>query len=132
MILEVTSPSLRPDYYLYSKYSSERRDLLIVTMKEDGRLQEAYNINFNDASIDMYVGVNAMFTVDNHYVFGGYSWGYKTRYQNSTYDIASPNFDTYVFKYDPFQREDCLYQATLSSSDLRSMTTNKFAYSADD
>lgn len=78
-------------------------------MKEDGRLLEAYNINMHDASIDLYVGNNAMFAYDNHYVFGGYSWGYKTRYQNSTYDTASPDYDTFVFKYDPTQREDCLY-----------------------
>lgn len=97
-----------------------------MTMKADGRLLEAYNINMQDAAIDLYVGNNAMFANDNHYIFGGYSWGYKTVYQNSTYDTASPDFDTYVFKYDPRQREDCLYQATISSSDLRSMTTTTF------
>jgi len=101
LIMEVTSPNLRPDYYLYSQYSEGKRDLLIMTMKADGRLLEAYNINMQDASIDLYVGNDAMFAHDNHYIFGGYSWGYKTVYQNSTYDTASPDFDTYVFKYDP-------------------------------
>jgi hypothetical protein len=101
LIMEVTSASLRPDYDLYKQYSEGKRDLLIMTMKADGRLLEAYNINMQDASIDLYVGNDAMFAHDNHYIFGGYSWGYKTVYQNSTYDTASPDFDTYVFKYDP-------------------------------
>lgn len=126
MILEVTSAALRPDYDLYAQYSGTRQDLLIVTMKPEGRLLDAYNINMRDAAIDLYVGNDAMFAHDNHYIFGGYSWGYKTVYQNSTYDTASPDFDTYVFKYDPKQREDCLYQATLGSTELRSMTTNQF------
>jgi len=127
MIMEVTSPALRPDYDLYAQYSGTKRDLLIVTMKPEGRLLEAYNINMADAAIDLYVGNDAMFAYGNHYIFGGYSWGYKTVYQNSTYDTASPDYDTYVFKYDPRQREDCLYQATLRSSQLRSMTTREFA-----
>jgi hypothetical protein len=127
LIMEVTSPALRPDYDLYAQYSGSQRDLLILTMKTEGRLLEAYNINMRDASIDLFVGNDAMFANENHYIFGGYSWGYKTVYQNSTYDIASPNYDTYVFKYDPRQREDCLYQAALSSSELRSMTTSTFA-----
>ena len=71
LIMEVTSENLRPDYYLYSQYSGTKRDLLIMTMKEDGRLLEAYNINMYDASIDLFVGNNAMFAYDNHYVFGG-------------------------------------------------------------
>jgi len=127
MIMEVTSPNLRPDYYLYKDYSGANRDLLIVTMKADGRLLEAYNINMFDAAIDLYVGNNAMFAHDNHYVFGGYSWGYKTVYQNSTYNVASPDFDSFVFKYDPKQREDCLYQAAISSGTLRDMTTDAFS-----
>jgi hypothetical protein len=70
-------------------------------MRPDGRLLEAYNINMWDAEVDLHVGNNAMFAYENHYVFGGNSWGYKTRYQNSTYDTAAPDHDTYVFKYDP-------------------------------
>lgn len=82
MMLEVTSKEFRPDYYLYEKTSGKNRDILILTMKDDGRLTQGFNINMNDASIDLYIGVNSMFTADKHYIFGGYSWGYKTRYQN--------------------------------------------------
>jgi hypothetical protein len=38
MMLEVTSPALRPDLYLYKDYSAANRDILIMTMKDDGRL----------------------------------------------------------------------------------------------
>lgn len=122
MLLEVTTPELRPDYYLYSRYSAANKDILIVTMNDDGRLQEAYNINMGKAGISLYIGGHSMFIKDGHYIFGGYSWGYKTRYQNSTFDVTAPDFDTYVFKYNPTEREDCLYQVTISSSGLRQET----------
>jgi len=101
MMLEVTTPELRPDYYLYSRYSAKNKDILIVTMNDDGRLQEAYNINMGKAGISLYVGGHSLVIRDGHYIFGGYSWGYKTRYQNSTFDVAAPDYDTYVFKYNP-------------------------------
>jgi hypothetical protein len=90
MMLEVTSKDLRPDYYLYEKASGKYRDILILTMKDDGRLTDGFNINMHDGAIDLYIGGNSMFTVDNHYISGGYSWGYNTRYQNETYDKSSP------------------------------------------
>lgn len=90
MMLEVTSKEFRPDYKLYASASGKYRDILILKMKDDGRLTEGFNINMHDGAIDLYIGGNSMFTVDRHYIFGGYSWGYNTRYQNETYDKSSP------------------------------------------
>jgi hypothetical protein len=89
-MLEVTTAELRPDIYLYEKYSGANRDILIVTMKDDGRLQEGYNINMGKAGISLHIGADSMFIHDGHYIFGGQSWGYKTRYQNSTFDVKQP------------------------------------------
>lgn len=80
MILETTSSSLRPDYNLYSTYSAKNKDLLIITMKTDGRMLDAFNVNMNDAAVSLHVGDDSMFAYGSHYVFGGQSWGYKTIY----------------------------------------------------
>lgn len=36
-------------------------------------------------------------------------FGYKTKYQNVTYDPVVPQYDSFVFKYDPEQDNECFY-----------------------
>lgn len=121
LLLEATSPGLRPDYSKYSTYSSKNADTVIVIMKDGGSIQYGYNINMYDASVTMYLAENSMFVLDNHYVFSGQSFGYCTRMQNVTYSIASPTFDSYLFKYNPSD-SSCLYTASVSNSELKSAT----------
>jgi hypothetical protein len=122
-MLETTSAELRPDYSRYSKYSAENADGLIVTMSPGGRFIDGFNINFDTASISFGIGGNSFFIQDNYYVFGGQSWGFKTNVQNSTYDIVTPTLDSYLMKYDPRDNPDCFYTATLSGSELTSLST---------
>jgi len=90
-------------------------------MKESGSFGNAFNINMDDASVAMNIGVNSAFVKDNYYVFGGHSYGYKTLYQNKTYDIAAPFYDSYLFKYDPRNGPDCFYSANIRSGDINKL-----------
>jgi hypothetical protein len=80
LLLEVTSPSLRPDYNRYSSSSGDNKDLLIIRMSESGSLRQAININFEKASISFSISANSFFAQGTDYVFGGESWGFKTKY----------------------------------------------------
>lgn len=125
MLLETTSPNLRPDYNRYSTYSSKDSDTLIILMEESGSIIKGYNINNWDASVAMRLAENSAFVHGEHIIFSGMSYGYKTKMQNVSYDISSPTYDTFLFKYDPTPDRDiqCLYQSTMSSSELRNAAT---------
>jgi hypothetical protein len=58
MLLEVTSPSLRPDYNTYSSESGNNKDLLIVRMSESGVFRSATNINFERAGASFFLPPN--------------------------------------------------------------------------
>jgi len=79
-MFEATSPSLRPSYSRYSKYSGSNTDILIVTMKESGQLMGGWNINMDTASVSLYIGDHSFFVKDGQYIFGGQSYGYKTKF----------------------------------------------------
>lgn len=113
--LEATSPSLRPAYNDYAKYSAANTDVTIIRMKPGGKLVGAYNINFYDASISIGIGANALFTKDGEYIFGTQSWGYYTKYQNQTYNPTAVQLDTNVFRYIPGSSE-CFYQASMNAA----------------
>jgi hypothetical protein len=80
VLMEVHSTPLRPDYKGYSDCcSTTQSDLLIIRMKESGKVMSGYNINFYDADISMLVGDNSMFIYEDYYIFGGQSWGFNTK-----------------------------------------------------
>ena len=59
-----------------------------------------------------------MFIKDNEIIFGAYSYGYRTRYQDVTFDADAPTYDTHLFKLNPEEANDCLYISSFSSSDM--------------
>jgi hypothetical protein len=122
VMMEVTSPDLRPDYSKYKEYSSTSSDILIVTIKTGGQIMSGYNINMDKADIGMKIGDGALFVLGSQYVFGGQSWGFKTIYQNVTYNTESPTFDSYLFKYNPLDDNECFYTGELSRSKLTAST----------
>jgi len=115
MALEAMSPHLRPSYTSYSAYSDLNSDVVIILMKDNGEIKKGYNINFGTASISMGIGGNSLFVLDGEYIFGGQSYGYKTKYQNVTYDTVAPTYDSYVFKYNPDESGDCFFTDDLSA-----------------
>lgn len=125
-LLETTSPSLRPDYARYSRFSKTNTDILLITMRESGAFVSGFNINMDTASVSLNLGTHAFFVQDNYYVFGGHSYGYKTKFQNKTYDVIAPTLDTFVFKFDPTASSttDCFYSSSLSGSQLNSLKTS--------
>jgi hypothetical protein len=81
----------------------------------------------------MYIGENSFFVKDSYYIFGGQSYGYKTKLQNQTYNVVSPQYDTYVFKYDPKNDNlDCFYNAIFSASQLSALATTYTASQVSD
>lgn len=82
LLLEATSPGLRPRYSDYSGSSSKNSDTVIIILKEGGQIHYGYNINNFDASVSMKLAENSIFVLGNHYVFGGQSFGYCTNMHN--------------------------------------------------
>jgi hypothetical protein len=109
-MLEVTSADLRPNYNSYYRYSSLNNDVLIVTMRPGGDYLKAINLNYDDASINFGVGTNSFFIHEEEYVFGGQSWGYKTKLQNVTYNLVTPTLDSHLFKFKPDGKANCFFQ----------------------
>jgi len=127
-LLEVTSPSLRPSYSKYSRFSGDNSDIMIIVMRESGAIVEGFNINMDTASISLGVGDHSFFIKDEYYIFGGQSYGFKTKAQNKTYDIIAPEYDSYVFKHNPRTSLNCLYGDSMSRSQLSQSSIN-MAYS---
>jgi hypothetical protein len=107
-LLEATSPNLRPDYAKYQRYSEKNSDTVLIIMKDGGAIMYGHNINMHTASVSMKLAENSMFVLGNHYVFGGMSYGYKTKMQNVTYSTTAPTLDTFLFRYNPSDAA-CLY-----------------------
>lgn len=91
-ILEVTSPSLRTAYKSAAASVgvapksqtplNEFSDTLIITMDDSGEFKKAYAINYGASRLSTYIGSNSIFVMaDGHYVWGGYSAGFGTKYQ---------------------------------------------------
>jgi len=127
MALEVMSPHLRPSYSSYQAYSDQNSDVVIILMRDNGEIKKGYNINFGSASISMGVGGNSLFMLDGEYIFGGQSYGYKTKYQNVTYDTVAPTYDSYVFKYNPDESGDCFFTDDLSAKTITTTRTETTA-----
>lgn len=123
VLIEVQSWGLRPnlDRYWTGAYADSPNDLLIVRMKESGKVMGGYNINFWDGDISLKIGDNSLFVYENYYIFGGQSYGFNTKQKNVTYDVDNPVFNSFVFKYDFKEEgfnENCFYQTELSGKDL--------------
>ena len=123
MLLEVVSPNLRPNLSRYSAFSAAAADILIIRMTDSGQLRQAHNINMDKADVSLGIAGNAFFIRNSQYVFGGQSWGFKTLYQNQTYDLVTPTYDSYVFKYDPSEDNDCFYHVDMNSRAIGAVTT---------
>lgn len=112
-MLEVTSRDLRPNYDSVYKYSDKNADVYIIRMESGGNYLKGHNLNYGTASISMFVGGNSLFVQDDNIFFGSYSWGFKTRMQNSTYNVAAPTFDSHLIRFDPSSKVKCLYTETI-------------------
>lgn len=108
-MLEVTSNTLRPNYNDVYRYSASNADVLIVTMRPGGEYLKGVNLNYNTAAISMFIGDNSMFVQDDYVYFGSYSWGFKTRLNNQTYDVVSPTSDSHLMRINPDSVGSCFF-----------------------
>ena len=86
-MLEVTSPSLRPESYDIEVKTAT--DILLLKISRAGKIQDAYNINNGKMNQKIgdnfypemwYLGYNAGFYNDGYYIFGVQAFGYQTFY----------------------------------------------------
>ena len=80
-------------------------------------------MNYDDASINFGVGTDSFFIHEEEYVFGGQSWGYKTKLQNVTYNLVTPTLDSHLFKFNPDDKANCFFKNEIDSSDIDSKFT---------
>ena len=81
MLLEASSSSLRPDYETTKSTSGAATDIVIIRMRTNGEILGGYNINMHDSGISMQIARNSLFTINGNYIFGAFTYGFKTRYQ---------------------------------------------------
>jgi hypothetical protein len=89
-------------------------------MDEGGYVLSGLNINMQKASITLGIGEQALFIHKQNLIFAGQSFGYYTKFQNSTYDTAAPTRDIYVWKLDPSNVDTCFYSNAIDAYTLNS------------
>jgi hypothetical protein len=52
-------------------------------------------------------------------IFAGQSFGYYTKFQNSTYDITAPTRDMYLFKLDTSSVDGCFYNDDIDAATMK-------------
>ena len=72
-------------------------------------------------NVGLQIGDGSFFVLENQYVFGGQSKGFTTKYQN----VKDQTYDSYLFKYNPNDTDDCLNTPSLSIPELMS-SSQKF------
>ena len=120
-ILEATSPSLRPDYRKWEQFSKNDKTITLIMMRPGGRLDASYNINNAGAAISYEIGNNAIGTIGQDLFWGARSYGFKTLYQNRTFNLdtnvvpLTDQMDSHLFKYNPRgASKDCFNNGELS------------------
>jgi hypothetical protein len=67
------------------------------------------SLNFDTAAITFGIAEQSLFILNDKLVFGGQSYGFKTKFQNSTYDITNPYYDAHLFNLDLSEASNCFY-----------------------
>ena len=116
MLLEASSSTLRPDYESTKSTSGAATDIVIIRMKANGEILGGHNINMYDSGISIQLAQGSFFTINGNYLFGAFTYGFKTRYQKVIIG-ADETFhtDSHLFNYKPGSESKCFYQAALSS-----------------
>jgi hypothetical protein len=70
----------------------------------------------------MKLGWNSFFIREGEYIFGSFSWGGYTRFQNVTFDEEEPFYDTHLFKYEVGE-SDCFYSADFETGAIEDAAT---------
>ena len=68
----------------------------------------------------MGIGEQALFIHKQKLVFAGQSFGYYTKFQNSTYEVTAPTRDIYLWKLDTGNVDQCFYNDDITASTLNS------------
>ena len=58
-------------------------------------------------------------------MFAGQSFGYKTKFQNSTYDISAPTRDMFVWRLNTDKVDSCFYNDAITSYTLNAKDAMK-------
>jgi hypothetical protein len=88
-------------------------------MQEGGYIVSGLNINMQKASVTMGIGEQALFIHKQKLVFAGQSFGYYTKFQNSTYDITAPTRDIYLWKLDTSEVAGCFYNDDIDAATMK-------------
>ena len=61
-------------------FTSANAEITMIMMRPGGLLTGGFNINNNIEAVSYNIGNNAFFNIDNDFIFGVRSAGYKTIY----------------------------------------------------
>ena len=73
----------------------------------------------------MFTANNNLFWKDESIYFAGYSYGFETKYQQVKHEEERLNHDTFVYKYDFNQSNDCLISKETKLSSISDIVETK-------
>ena len=90
----------------------------MAIMSPGGDYKKLININYDSASINIFIGGHSFFIDQGYYIYGGQQWGFKTKMQNQTYSPTAPTLDSYLMKFNPdnYQQVNCFFYYELDTS----------------
>lgn len=116
MLLEASSSTLRPDYETTKTTSGAATDIVIIRMSSNGEILGGHNINMYDSGVSFQLAQNSFFTINGNYLFGAFTYGFKTRYQEVIIGAEDRyQTDAHLFNYNPGSESRCFYESALSS-----------------
>ena len=85
-------------------------------MKANGEILGGHNINMYDSGISIQLAQGRFFTINGNYLFGAFTYGFKTRYQKVIIGTdETRHTDSHLFNYKPVSESKYFYQFALSS-----------------
>ena len=71
-------------------------DLVLLNFKEAGDFVKGYQITNYDGDINLWASYNSLFKHGESYIFGGYSFGFKTEKQYAPEPVDESYYNVYV------------------------------------
>jgi len=126
IIIQTKASDVRTNTYPNNgqQYPGNYYDTLLIKLDRQGSVDDVVLIYQGDLEYDMYSAQQALFLHNDYYYFSGWSYGFKTNYNELQADTTSPKYDAYIYKYQ-FERDyyKCLYRYEPTASTVENLIT---------
>jgi hypothetical protein len=118
MLLQTRSEEVRNSRYSPGNFY----DTTLMLLDSNGKAIRSTTITFNSAGYDIFLANDALTRSGRDYLWSGFSYGFKTKSQDSTDypdSFSGSDYDVFTFKYNWDTDYNCLYEHEMSSREIR-------------